>query len=223
MFNIRLFPYDLHFLFELINIQIKMLNFNGIRKKSIIEFINDNPQIKNYVYCGPAFRYTQVLLAQVCEEYNKHLDCYTAKLKFNNTIDRLNDYKNTTLHSEYTSLADAMKDAKLKISDDTVMWDDQHCEYMVKYLEIPDVKTCWITHGTGVLLKAMLKANPSTTFKCVDAHLHPRLNQNKYPDDYKRISTIPFTFNSSIRDNRYDNRLFFHAKKITNGEHIVIC
>jgi HEPN domain-containing protein len=200
-----------------------MINFDGVRKRSIAEYINDNPQITNYVYCGPAFRYTQILLSKACEEAGKKLDCYAARLSYDNTIDKLGRYKNTTLYDKYTSLADAIRDAKKCVSDTTMLWSDQHVDYMIKYLNVPDMKVCWLTHGTGVLLSAMLKANPTTIFKCVDAHIHPGLNQTKYPDDYKRISTIPFTFNPMIKDSRYDNRLFHHAKKITSDEHLVIC
>lgn len=199
-----------------------MIDLTGIRKKAIYEFMNDNPDITNYVICGPAFRYTQVLLAQVCDELGKKLDCYTARLNYNTIIDQLGVYKNTTLHDKYTSLADALKSAKSTLNDTTLLWNDQHVDYMVKYMHIPKLKICWLTHGTGVFLRAMLKANPATIFKCVDAHLHPGLNQCKYPDDFKRISTIPFTFNSAIQDTCYDKRLFYHTKKITSDEHVVI-
>lgn len=199
-----------------------MIDFGGVRKKCIIEFMNDNPTVTGYIVTGPALRYTQILLAQACEELGKTLECFTARLTFNSLIDQLEKYKNTTLHDKYSSLADAARDAKKKVSDVTVMWSDQHIDYMVKYLTIPDMKVCWMTHGTGTFLRAMLKANPTTIFKCVDAHLHPGLNQCKYPDDYKRISTIPFTFNPAIKDTSYNCRLFHNTKKITNDEHIVI-
>lgn len=199
---------------------------DNIRSNSILQYVGSNPQNVGYVYCGPAFRYTQVLLAQACAKYGKKLHVYTCRLHYDNTLDKLKQYKSVILHDEYTSLKEALVDANKLVSSSIPMWQDQHIPIMARHLHVPNMKVCWVPFGTGTVLTALLQANPTTIFKCVDMHIHPGLNQTKFPDDYTRISTIPFQSIPIFTIpyyTHYNHRIWYYAStKGKKGDHIMV-
>lgn len=207
--------------------KFKIIYTKNIRYNAIKAFVtNDNHT--EYVICGPAFRYTQVLLAMCCNEVGKKLHIYTARLNYDSTIDLTKQYKCVTLNDKYQSLQDAWVDAR-KCAEDKLLWTDNHIPFMVDYLRIPSMSTCWAPFGTGPMLTALLQANPNTVFKCVDMHFHPGLNMAKFnQSDHKRILstvawqeiprfTIPYHTNQN-----YEGRIWYYAsKKGIQGEYII--
>lgn len=184
-----------------------VLNSIPIRTKAIMEFLQEDPS-QEYVYCGPAYRYTQVIVDQCCNKLGKKFYSYTCRLDDDNTIDQLTNVK------EFPTIAEAWKEAKDHPT--ATLWTDQHIEYMVKYLYLPNIKECWLPYTSGTILRAALKANPETIFRCVDTHYFLGLDQTKYPNDYHRISTKPYyPYIKTIKGNRVYN----YTKK---GDFIII-
>lgn len=201
--------------------KLNIFNAEGIRLKAIEEFMIDNPQYDEYVYCGPAIRYTQVLLAIVCQKMGKKLYCYTAKMNYNNLPNILQKYNSVILKDEYSSLADANRDKKT--GNNVLQWNDQHIEYMVKYLHKPNMQHCWISYTTGTMLKALLIANPQSTFSCVDNVSLLSVNDTDYPHDFKRIKSVAFLYWIKFDKNKYPTRVWYYAKtEGNNGDYVMI-
>lgn len=167
--------------------------FGDKKKRAINTFIDLNPGVKEFVMAEPAFRYTQVILAEACERVGKPLYIFTAALDWSDNQKLAAKYKTTQVKDDFTSLASAIAAAKNYAKDREVLfWSDQHIDILSTMVKLPrNVTRCWLPYHTGVNLTALLAANPDVKFFVVCMHKLIEPDPTKYPNDYTRIKFCP--------------------------------
>jgi len=200
-----------------------IVNANGVRETSVVQYIAANPHEKEYIYVGPAHRYTQVLLAKACKIHKRKLSIFTPPVEgiFYPTMAK-SAYPQLELH-EFGNLAEAINasNAYKLANPDAIFWVNQHIPHLAKLVNLPAMKTCWITFGTGPMLSALLLANPQTKFLCVSQR--HQIDQEDYQEYWDRI--VPYYAHMpkpmSYASNSYEGKMWIYISEFgQQGDYI---
>ena len=91
--------------------------YKNTKESAITTYVGQHPEIDEYIFAEPAFRYTQVILAAVCQRFNKKLHIFTAKVEWSDNTQLASKYSSTKVYDQYTNLGLAINDAKKYILD----------------------------------------------------------------------------------------------------------
>lgn len=190
--------------------------FGDKKKQAINTLVNQD--IDEFVMAEPAFRYTQVILAEACERAGKRLYIFTAALDWSDNQKLAAKYKTTKVKDDFTSLASAITAAKNYVESNPdkniLLWSDQHIPIMSTMMKLPrNVTRCWLPYHTGTNLTALLAANPDVTFVVVCIHKLIEPDPTKYPNDYTRVK---FYANHGYPRKNVSSDLAIKAKKYGN-------